>query len=68
MILFQNHNCVKERRGIVKAQEQKICDLQQEVRDCKYQLAEQRREINVLRDLMRNIRSPMTSSVPAVSK
>jgi hypothetical protein len=60
--VLQNHNCVKELRGIVKAHEQKIVELQQEIRDCKYQLAEQRRDISVIRDNMRNMRPAQNSS------
>ena len=41
---------------MLRAQEQKYSDVTQDLSDCKYQLAEQRREINLLKDRMRSLR------------
>lgn len=46
---LQEHNCTRELRSIIRCQEQKISDFQQDLNDCKYQLAEQRREISLLK-------------------
>lgn len=53
---MEAHNCVRELRLLIRSQEQKLSDCQTEVNDCKYQLAEQRREISLLKDLVRNLR------------
>jgi len=59
------HNCVLELRRAFQAQEAKVGELQSEVSSCKYQLAEQRRDINILKDQLRTLRG--VSSVANVS-
>ncbi len=43
------HNCIRELRAGLKAHDQKVAELLQEINDCKYQMAEQRREISILK-------------------
>jgi len=50
---MSNHNCVKELRAIISGQDEKISALEGAVRDAKYQLAENRRDINILKDQVR---------------
>ena len=50
LIKFKDHNCVRELRNLVKGHEQKLLDQEKLISDIQYQLAEQRREISLLRD------------------
>ena len=47
---MKEHNCVRDLRALVTTHEQKMGEMQKDLSDCKYQLAEQRREINLLKD------------------
>ncbi len=62
--LFQmdSHNCIRELRTLVAAAEQKSLELRKELDDCKYELAEQRRDIGVLKDVVRQLRGGATAA------
>ena len=46
---LKDHNCVQELRNLIKAQDEKISELQRSVGDANYQLTEYRREISILK-------------------
>jgi len=51
---LKDHNCVQELRNLIKAQDEKISELQRSVGDANYQLTEYRREISILKDQVQN--------------
>lgn len=53
----QEHNCVKELRSLVQAQQAKLVEVQAEVAESKFQLQEQKRELQLLKDFMRAMRN-----------
>ncbi len=59
------HNCIKEMRSVLTTNEQKVAEMQSEMADVKYQLAEQRRDIAVLKDALRLTRT--SSSLQSAS-
>ena len=46
---MRDHNCVRELRSVMRAQDEKISELETAVREAKYQQAENRREIAILK-------------------
>uniref|UniRef100_A0A0B6ZB44 E3 ubiquitin-protein ligase NRDP1 n=1 Tax=Arion vulgaris TaxID=1028688 RepID=A0A0B6ZB44_9EUPU len=54
---FQDHNCVKELRNFMSTIQQKFGDLQTESLEQKIQLTEQKREIQMLKELLRSMRA-----------
>ncbi|KAK2885420.1 hypothetical protein QQF64_021215 [Cirrhinus molitorella] len=52
-----NHNCIKHLRSVVQQQQTKIADLEKTAAEHKHQLAEQKRDIQLLKAYMRAIRS-----------
>lgn len=64
MCVFQDHNCVRELRSLIHSQQQKIADFQQAVAEQRFQINEQKRELQLLKvnflysqDLINEIRS-----------
>ncbi|XP_064465712.1 E3 ubiquitin-protein ligase NRDP1-like [Ornithodoros turicata] len=61
---LKDHNCVKELRGLVQSQQQRLSEFQAEIR-------EQWREINILKEYIRSMRAasspvpPLSSLIPA---
>lgn len=49
MLPLQDHNCLRELRSLIQNQSGKIAELQQELAENKYQLNEQKREIQLLK-------------------
>lgn len=49
MHVLQDHNCLRELRSLIQNQSGKIAELQQELAENKYQLNEQKREIQLLK-------------------
>lgn len=54
---LKDHNCVRELRSLVNSQQQKMSDMQSEILEAKLQLNEQKREIQMLKELMRSMRA-----------
>ncbi|XP_017586949.1 PREDICTED: E3 ubiquitin-protein ligase NRDP1 [Corvus brachyrhynchos] len=52
-----NHNCIKHLRSVVQQQQLRIADLEKTSAEHKHQLAEQKRDIQLLKAYMRAIRS-----------
>ncbi|KAJ8390503.1 hypothetical protein AAFF_G00103000 [Aldrovandia affinis] len=52
-----NHNCIKHLRSVVQQQQSKIAELEKTAAEHKHQLAEQKRDIQLLKAYMRAIRS-----------
>lgn len=52
-----NHNCIKHLRSVVQQQQQRIAELEKTSAEHKHQLAEQKRDIQLLKAYMRAIRS-----------
>lgn len=46
---LKDHNCIKELRTVIEAQQQKLNDFQQELTEQKFTLAEQKRELLLLK-------------------
>lgn len=46
---LKDHNCIKELRTVIEAQQQKLNDFQQELNEQKFTLAEQKRELLLLK-------------------
>lgn len=53
---LKDHNCVKELRALIHTQQQKLNEFQQEINEQRFLLAEQRREMQLLKDFMRAMR------------
>ncbi|CAG9830505.1 unnamed protein product [Diabrotica balteata] len=53
---LKDHNCVKELRALIHTQQQKLNEFQQEITEQRFLLAEQRREMQLLKDFMRAMR------------
>jgi hypothetical protein len=45
----QDHNCVRELRSLIHSQQQKIADFQQAVAEQRFQINEQKRELQLLK-------------------
>ena len=54
---MQEHNCVRELRSLVQSQQVKLMEVQAEVAEGKFQLQEQKRELQLLKDFMRAMRN-----------
>lgn len=52
-----NHNCIKHLRSVVQQQQSRIAELEKTSAEHKHQLAEQKRDIQLLKAYMRAIRS-----------
>ncbi|XP_044240648.1 E3 ubiquitin-protein ligase NRDP1 isoform X2 [Ursus americanus] len=52
-----NHNCIKHLRSVVQQQQTRIAELEKSSAEHKHQLAEQKRDIQLLKAYMRAIRS-----------
>ncbi|NXV56600.1 RNF41 ligase, partial [Molothrus ater] len=52
-----NHNCIKHLRSVVQQQQTRIAELEKTSAEHKHQLAEQKRDIQLLKAYMRAIRS-----------
>ena len=50
------HNCVRELRVLVRDQGESICKAQQDMTDMRYALTEQKRELQLLKELVRAMR------------
>ena len=53
---MESHNCIRELRTLMGASEQKNSDLRKDLDDVKYELAEQRRDIGLLKEVIRKLR------------
>ncbi|KAL3854652.1 hypothetical protein ACJMK2_013912 [Sinanodonta woodiana] len=53
---LKNHNCVRELRGLVQQQNQKVVEMQSELAEHKLQISEQKRELQLLKEYMRSMR------------
>lgn len=53
----QEHNCVRELRSLMQAQQSKLVEVQAEVAESKFQLQEQKRELQLLKDYMLAMRN-----------
>ncbi|XP_044017483.1 E3 ubiquitin-protein ligase NRDP1 isoform X1 [Aphidius gifuensis] len=53
---LKDHNCVRELRTLIQSQHQKLSDMKREIGEQQFQINEQRREINLLKDFMRAMR------------
>ncbi|PSN30920.1 E3 ubiquitin-protein ligase NRDP1 [Blattella germanica] len=53
---LKEHNCVKELRALIHSQQQKMADFQQEMAEQRFQINEQKRELQLLKDFMRAMR------------
>ncbi|KAJ8924650.1 hypothetical protein NQ315_000801 [Exocentrus adspersus] len=53
---LKDHNCVKELRALIHTQQQKMNEFQQELTEQRFLIAEQRREMQLLKDFMRAMR------------
>lgn len=53
---LKNHNCVRELRGLIHTQQQKINEMKRELSEQQFQINEQKREIHLLKDFMRAMR------------
>ncbi|CAG9861948.1 unnamed protein product [Phyllotreta striolata] len=53
---LKDHNCIKELRALIHTQQQKLNEFQQEFTEQRFLLAEQRREMQLLKDFMRAMR------------
>ena len=53
---MESHNCIRELRTLMSAAEQKNSDLRKELDEVKYELAEQRRDIGLLKEVIRKHR------------
>ncbi|XP_005097536.1 E3 ubiquitin-protein ligase NRDP1 [Aplysia californica] len=62
---IKDHNCVREIRSMLQQMQQKFTDLQTENMEQKMQLTEQKREIQMLKELLRSMRvsSPRTNEI-----
>jgi hypothetical protein len=65
---MDGHNCIRELRTLVSAAEQKSSELRKDLDDCKYDLAEQRRDISILKDVVRKIRGGADNILPAEAR
>ncbi|CAG5130714.1 unnamed protein product [Candidula unifasciata] len=54
---MKDHNCVRELRSTMSQMQQKFADLQTESLEQKIQLTEQKREIQMLKELLRSMRA-----------
>ncbi|XP_013409773.1 E3 ubiquitin-protein ligase NRDP1-like [Lingula anatina] len=59
---LKDHNCVRELRQLVQQQQCKMADMQTELSENKLQMGEMKREIQLLKEYMRNMRAPGASS------
>lgn len=50
---MESHNCIRELRTLMSAAEQKNSDLRKDLDEVKYELAEQRRDIGLLKEVIR---------------
>jgi len=50
------HNCVRELRLLVRDQGETICKVQQDMTDMRYALTEQKRELQLLKEMVRSVR------------
>ncbi|MCL4134780.1 UNVERIFIED_CONTAM: hypothetical protein GTU68_042213, partial [Idotea baltica] len=53
---LKDHNCLRELRSLMQNQSNKIAELQQDIVENKFQLNEQKQEIQLLKDFMRAMR------------
>ena len=53
---MESHNCIRELRTLMSAAEQKNSDLRKDLDEVKYELAEQRRDIGLLKEVIRKHR------------
>lgn len=56
-LYFQEHNCVRELRSLMQAQQSKLVEVQAEVAEGKFQMSEQKRELQLLKDYMLAMRN-----------
>ena len=50
------HNCVRELRLLVRDQGESICKVQQDMTDMRYALTEQKRELQMMKEMVRSMR------------
>lgn len=50
---LKDHNCVRELRNLIQSQHQKLSDMRRDLGEQQFQINEQRREINLLKEFMR---------------
>ena len=50
---MESHNCIRELRTLMSAAEQKNSELRKDLDEVKYELAEQRRDIGLLKEVIR---------------
>ncbi|XP_071444547.1 E3 ubiquitin-protein ligase NRDP1 [Hetaerina americana] len=53
---IKDHNCVRELRSLIHTQQQKLGDFQQGMAEMRFQISEQKRELQLLKDFMRAMR------------
>lgn len=53
---LKEHNCVRELRALIHSQQQKMTDFQQDMAEQRFQINEQKRELQLLKDFMRAMR------------
>lgn len=53
---MRDHNCVKELRTLVREQSDRMGEFQQDMADMRYALTEQKREVQLLKEMVRSIR------------
>jgi E3 ubiquitin-protein ligase NRDP1 len=53
---LKDHNCVRELRALIHSQQQKMADFKQEMEEQRFQINEQKRELQLLKDFMRAMR------------
>jgi len=53
---MRDHNCVKELRTLVREQADRMGEFQQDMADMRYALTEQKREVQLLKEMVRSIR------------
>lgn len=58
---LKDHNCVKELRSLIHSQQQKLNEFQQEINEQRFLVAEQRREMQLLKVITNHKRYEKTS-------
>jgi len=64
---MRDHNCVKELRTLVREQSERMGEFQQDMADMRYALTEQKREVQLLKEMVRSIRVSNPPGMRAMS-
>ncbi|XP_076286699.1 E3 ubiquitin-protein ligase NRDP1 elgi isoform X1 [Lasioglossum baleicum] len=65
---LKDHNCVRELRNIIQTQEQKLTDMKREMSTQQLQIAENKREIRVIHNILSLLKCGNPTSGLAISK